>query len=179
MVSTVEKLLARNSEYAKSHTRFPTFAEFAASGLPAPRTVILTCSDPRCIPEKFFQLNLGEALVIRNLGGYAENALPTILGADTFVHFTEILVVKHTDCGGLIIRNANVKDGLKKLAPHSHEAIEDMRFGEITTSLEENAERDVASRKASEFLRTELKERVFGFVYDLETGRVEPTAGKA
>lgn len=85
-------------------------------------------------------------------------------------------MVKHTDCGGLSIRDANVKAGLHHLAPHAAKDIEAMEFGEITTTLEEAAQSDVAWLKASEYLRPELRARVFGYVYDLETGKVESVA---
>jgi carbonic anhydrase len=90
------------------------------------------------------------------------------------VSFKQILVVKHTDCGALQIRDANVRAGLRKLAPHAAGEIEEMKFGEITGPLEDAAREDVAWLKESEFLRPDLREKVFGYVWDLETGKVDP-----
>jgi carbonic anhydrase len=113
-------------------------------------------------------------LIVRNAGGNAEAALATIIGVDTLVAFKDILVVKHTDCGGLQIRDDSVKEGLHKLAPHAAKEIDAMKFGEITMSLEEATKEDVAWLKKSELLRPELRERVFGYVYDLASGNVNP-----
>jgi carbonic anhydrase len=43
-------------------------------------------------------------------------------------------------------------------------------------SLEENVREDIAKAKASPFIRKELADRSFGYVYDLATGRLTPVA---
>ena len=65
---------------------------------------------------------VAEALIVHNAAANAKAALPTILGVDTLVNFTEILVVKHTDCGGLSIGDAHMKDG--KCQPDRKEGLE-------------------------------------------------------
>lgn len=54
------------------------------------------------------------------------------MGIDSLVKFTDILVVKHTDCGATILRDAKIKEGLASLAPNSKAEIDVMKFGEIT-----------------------------------------------
>ena len=83
--------------------------------LRTPDGFIVTCADPRCIPENIFNLHTGgkaelplshwtitadvavaEAVVLRVAGGNAQFVLEHILSIDSLVHFTECLVVQHT-----------------------------------------------------------------------------------
>ncbi|KEF55375.1 uncharacterized protein A1O9_08125 [Exophiala aquamarina CBS 119918] len=117
----------------------------------------------------------------RTTGADVRSVLPNILALDYLVGLTDILVVKHTDCGGLQIRDANVREQLIDLAPGSKAEIEAMKFAEITgletseslftfgmslirltRTLEDSAEDEVAFLRASELLRPELKERTYG-----------------
>jgi hypothetical protein len=74
-------------------------------------------------------------LVFRTTGAETKSTFPGILALDTLVTLTDILVVKHTDCGGLVIRDANVKKQLLELAPRSEDKIKAMQFAEITGSV--------------------------------------------
>ena len=66
-----------------------------------PKALIITCSDSRVIPEKIFQLTMGEALVIRNAGGRITDDV--LKDVEFFTHeFNTIeLVVQmgHSRCG--------------------------------------------------------------------------------
>lgn len=48
-----------------------------------------------------------------------------------------------------------------------------MIFGEITGSLQDNVRKSLKFLKDSEFIRSELKPNIIGFVYDLQTGELE------
>lgn len=58
--------------------------------------ITVTCADPRCIPEKIFQLQTGEAVVMRVAGGNAQYVLNHILSIDSLVNFKEAIIVQHT-----------------------------------------------------------------------------------
>lgn len=58
--------------------------------------IIVTCADPRCIPENIFQLQTGEAVVMRVAGGNAQYVLNHILSIDSLVNFKEAIIVQHT-----------------------------------------------------------------------------------
>lgn len=70
--------------------------------------------------------------MFRTTGADTKSILPGILALDNLVGLTDILVVKHTDCGGLTVRDANVKKQLLELAPGSADKIAAMKFAEIT-----------------------------------------------
>jgi Carbonic anhydrase len=84
-------LLARHKAYLPSHQPFPTFAELAPLGK-IPHIMVVTCADPRCIPENFLGINPGEIITIRNAGGNVQMALPNILALDALVQLDEIMV---------------------------------------------------------------------------------------
>ena len=58
--------------------------------------MIVSCADPRVIPEAMFGLGGGEAVVIRNAGGDVQKALPDILAIDSLLKFSDVMVVRHT-----------------------------------------------------------------------------------
>ncbi|KAK6606219.1 carbonic anhydrase [Botrytis cinerea] len=62
-------------------------------------TVLVSCADPRITPEKFLGLEFAEAAIIRNAGGRARSALPSLLALDTLGNTGTIVVIHHTDCG--------------------------------------------------------------------------------
>jgi len=64
---------------------------------------ILTCSDSRVVPERIFNLNLGDAFVVRIAGNSAAD--PGVLGSLEYavehLHVKGIVVLGHTGCGAV------------------------------------------------------------------------------
>jgi len=105
-MALIDTLTQRNADFAAQ--------EFTASASLAPtlRTIVIGCVDPRVDPAHLLGLALGEAAVIRNVGGRVDPAtrqnlaLLTTLGkalaraggghAPAPLH---IVVLHHTDCG--------------------------------------------------------------------------------
>lgn len=167
---STDVLLARHATYLPTHNAFPTFADLAPLGK-IPHVLVVTCADPRCIPENFLGINPGEIIVIRNAGGNVQMALPNILALDTLVGINEIMVVKHTDCGSLAFTEEGVKDVLKKRAPGREKEIEEMEIGSIAgKTLEQGLREQIAVVKGSELLRGELKGSIRAFVHDIVSG---------
>ncbi|CAF9923100.1 MAG: hypothetical protein ALECFALPRED_002299 [Alectoria fallacina] len=131
---------------------------------------VVTCADPRCIPEQFLELRPVEAVIIRNMCGHAAPALNDILALDHLIGFTEIMVIHHTDCGALAFTDDQVRATLRKRRPDDEE-IESMSFGTIK-DLEQSVRDDLAVIKGSPLMRKELAERSYGFIYDIKTGLV-------
>lgn len=94
---TVQDLVARNAELAKTHEPIPFLSESIPAGIPLPKIAIFTCVDPRCVPEYFLGLKIPEALVFRNVCGHVEEGMNHLLALD---HLTsglqEIMVIHHT-----------------------------------------------------------------------------------
>ena len=68
-----------------------------------PFVAILTCSDPRVVPEKIFNLSLGDAFVVRVAVNSASE--PSVLGSLEYavehLHVRTLLVLGHTGCGAV------------------------------------------------------------------------------
>jgi len=169
MSLTTDQLLERHQSTLADHKPIPYLSELMAVGK-FPRVLIITCADPRCIPENFFKLQTGEVAVIRNAGGNAQYALNHVLSIDSLIHFSEVMVVQHTDCGATHFRDATIKEGLKQRAPDMQAEIEGMTFGEITGTLEANVAKSMHFLKESPLVPDALKQGVRGFVYDIKTG---------
>lgn len=92
----------------------------------------MTCADPRCIPERFLNLNMWEAVVLRNAGSNVKAALPSLIAIDSVVGLQEIMIINHTDCGALGFRDDSIKSTLYGRAPSMENEINAMKFGEIT-----------------------------------------------
>ena len=102
MNDTVTTLTARNADFAQ-HSFVP-----GASMMPALKTMVIGCADPRVDPAHVLGLANGDALVIRNIGGrYTPATLQTMAtlrmiaqaeGAAPGPGFN-LIVLQHTDCG--------------------------------------------------------------------------------
>ena len=156
--------------------------KFAAEGghegavvFPNLRLFVITCLDPRTDPAHFLGLGLGDAIVVRNVGGrvtrevindvafigqLAENALPD---GPLF----EVAVIHHTQCG----TGALADDAFRRRYAE--------RIGVEESTLRERAVLDPAATVARDVGRLRsapaISERVTvsGHVYDVVTGLVE------
>jgi carbonic anhydrase len=168
---------AAGIEYALERNR-----AFAAAGdhegavvFPDLRLFVITCLDPRVDPAHFFGLGLGDAMVVRNVGGrvtpevindvafigqLAENALPD---GPLF----EVAVIHHTQCG----TGALADDTFR------HRYAE--RIGADESTLRQHAVLDPATTVTGDVERLRSapaispRVSVSGHVYDVVTGVVE------
>ncbi|KAF2099153.1 carbonic anhydrase [Rhizodiscina lignyota] len=172
--TTIDDLVERNKELAKSYTPRPFFTEFAAMGIPMPKILIVTCADPRCVPESFLGLKGAEAAVFRNVCGHVGPEMHHILALDTIINFDEIMIVHHNDCGGFLINDEQVRKVLKERVPeHTAEVDKFATFGGIT-DLEQSIRDDIAVLKASPLMRKDLVNATRGFTFDIKTGMLNP-----
>lgn len=98
---TFTPFLERNQAYAKTHVPTPpldVFLEKLAS-VGGKITFIIGCADPRAIPEYFLQLSVGEAVVARNAGGRAAEAMRSLYLIGSALPIGLVVVIHHTDCG--------------------------------------------------------------------------------
>ena len=100
-----------------------SFAEqFEAGDLtirPNLSTIILTCVDARVDPAHFFELGLGDAVVVRNTGGRINPAVMRDLGILSVLAANmpgagamqpELVVIHHTDCGMSRLANPAIQE---------------------------------------------------------------------
>ena len=159
-MSVIQEFLDANAAYASS---------FHKGDLPMPparKVAVLTCMDARIVPSRILGLEEGDAHVIRNAGGRAEDALRSLIISEQLLGTTSIVVIHHTDCGMLTFSNAGLHQKLKKELNEDASAINFLPFKDLEMSVRD----DVAFLKASPFI-PENRE-VSGFIYDVGNGKL-------
>lgn len=68
-----------------------------------PWIAILTCSDSRVVPERIFNLSIGDAFVVRVAGNTSSDAqvLGSLEYAVDHLHVRDMVVLGHTSCGAV------------------------------------------------------------------------------
>lgn len=167
--------IARGNE---SFVRAGTYRGLAM--MPRQRVMIVGCADPRVDPEQILGLQLGDAAVIRNIGGrVTPPTLATIAGlARLGAHAAQtaagpgnppgldLLVVHHTDCG--ILRLLDEPGALAGFLGTDLEGLDAMAVADPYRAVVHDV--SVLRGLAMPGLR------VWGLVYDVATGAVEITA---
>lgn len=173
-MTTIETLSRRNREFAA--TRF----EDGLPMMPKLKTIVIGCVDPRVDPTLVLGLELGEAVVIRNIAGRITPATLQSIVMLRLIAEAEsgtpgpgwnLIVVHHTDCG--INR---LTDHADLLAEHLGVDKSDFDAASVADPYATVAA-DVAALKANPFLPAELT--VSGLVYDVSTGLIKQVVGPA
>lgn len=160
-MSVTDELLQGNQSYAEN---------FRQSGLPIPparKVAVVACMDARLDVYRLLGLNLGEAHVIRNAGGVVtDDVIRSLLLSQRLLATEEIVLIHHTDCGMLTFNDDTLKAEIENdtglRPPFALEA-----FGDPRADTRQSLRRI----KASPYLPR--KESVRGFVYDVNTGRLD------
>lgn len=159
-MSATDELLGNNEEYAR------TFDRAGRPGRPAKKVAVLACMDARLDPARALGLEEGDAHVIRNAGGVVtDDAIRSLAISQHLLGTEEIVLIQHTDCG---MSKASDEEITRTLAGHAGHAppFEPQTF----TNLERNLRESVDELRSSPFLLK--RDRIRGFVYDVETGRL-------
>jgi len=159
-MSETDDLLRNNVAYAE------TFANGHLPAAPRKPVAVLTCMDARIDPHRMLGLAEGDAHVIRNAGGVAnDDAIRSLVVSQRKLRTREVLVILHTDCG---MRTFAEDQFVEQL-----EAETSVRPRWETTAFHQ-IEADV--RRAVERVRTSPflphTDSVRGFVYEVESGRL-------
>ncbi len=167
-MTTLDTLCTRNKEFAAS--KHPA----GLAMMPATKTMVIGCADPRVDPELIFGLELGDAAVIRNVGGRVTPSTLQTMAMLRMVGQAEgaapgpgwnLVVLHHTDCG--ITRLAQYPDMLASYFGVEASDLPGLGVSDPWVS----AAVDVAALKANPFLPAEFV--VSGLVYDVDTGLVD------
>lgn len=70
-------------------------------------------------------------MVFRSGGAKAQNVLESLIAVDSLLGFEYVMVIQHTDCGGLRIKPDAIKQSLKQLAPGHVDEVDKMIFRNI------------------------------------------------
>lgn len=172
-MDTIETLNERNKHFAAHE-----FTRGLAM-MPALKTIVIGCADPRVDPADVLGLELGDAAIIRNIGGRITPATVQTMAMLRLVATAErggppgpdwnLIVLHHTDCG------INHLTGHPDLLAE-HFGIDKAELGsKHIADPWASVATDVAALKANPFLPAELI--VSGLVYDVATGLVEQVVG--
>jgi len=181
----LSQVLAANSRYSasfgeKSKLTMPPTCQFA----------ILTCMDARLDPAKFAGLAEGDAHVIRNAGGRAsDDAIRSLVISYKLLGTREFFVIHHTNCGMEFFTSDVMRDLLAssletaELTPQGFRDVgkgPGSRAGEyidwLTIKNQKQAVLDDVERIRNHPL-VPKSIPVYGFLYDVHTGRLEEVEG--
>jgi carbonic anhydrase len=144
---------------------------------PARRVAIVACMDARLIPSRLLGLEEGDAHVIRNAGGRAQDALRSLVISQRLLGTREVMVIHHTDCGMLTFSNeglrAKVREDLGGEAAALARDTDFLPFADVEASVRD----DVAFLRASPLIPRDIPVR--GFIYDVRSGRLNEVAPEA
>ncbi|KAI0555790.1 carbonic anhydrase [Xylaria curta] len=170
--SFVSEIIQRAELVSKDHKPFPYFTE---EGL-GPQKMIFCCIDPRVKPEKFLGLTGGDdALLVRTASGTPARNIQDIAQLDRLVGLTEIIIIKHTDCGSTYVTDDDIRDYVVKHNPDLTGKVADFTLNN-TKDIVERTKLDVELVKSSPYVRKELRDKVTGLLYDVKTGKLTKIA---
>jgi carbonic anhydrase len=167
-MTTIDTLIDRNKRFAKRgiHADLQLF--------PKEKILVIGCADPRVDPAIVLGLELGDALVIRNIGGrFTPETFQTMAALRMIAEAENVtpgpgwnlVVLQHTDCG--ITRLGDHPGLLANVLGVDSESL----ASEAIDDPAEAVSFDVAAIKANPFLPAEFL--VSGLVYDVATGLIE------
>ncbi|KAL7953036.1 carbonic anhydrase [Trichoderma compactum] len=167
----VKGMLQHAEQCSLTHQPLPILEQLRATLPPGVSVVmVVTCCDPRVLPNQFlggFRMEVSE---VRNAGGRVSEALRSIICVDHVLGVGTVIVIHHTDCGLTHLRNDFLHKSLTEKAPNNAAEIAKMDFLEIL-DLRASVIEDMKILKDSPYLRKDLK--VYGYVYDIKTGKLQ------
>jgi carbonic anhydrase len=161
-LSVADELLKANERFVKNFNLGNLTVQ------PRRRVAVLACMDSRILFERCLGLAPGDAHMIRNAGGIAtDDALRSFIVSHHLLDTQEFVIINHTDCGLLKVREDELRQkltekmGTSEGAPAHFHSFDD---------LEENVRQQVRRVKSHPWIPKHIPVR--GFVYDVKTGEL-------
>jgi carbonic anhydrase len=168
-VSNFSTYIARNKSFAKTDAKsnVPDIPF-----IPFKQTFVITCIDPRVEPASVLGVGLGEAIVLRNVGGRVTPAVLQDVAWISYLHevktpdagWFDLAVIHHTDCGSGLYADDELRRDYVEQGGYDDETIAALAVIEPAETLRTDVERLRA------FPRLSSNVKVTGHVYDLKTG---------
>ncbi|MBA3905275.1 MAG: carbonic anhydrase [Pseudonocardiales bacterium] len=168
MTDDMNFLLERNRTFARTDAkaRAPQIPF-----VPNEQLYVITCVDPRVDPADILGLQLGDAIVARNVGGRITPALLQDLAWISYLHETktpdadwfQIAVIHHTDCGSGLFADDNLRHAFAARGFNESEL-----SGLAVLDPAQTVRTDVATLLTYPNLSPRV--RVSGYAYDIVTG---------
>ncbi len=158
-----EDLLAANRSFADSFT-LSGFDGVAHRGV-----ALVTCMDSRIDPLRMLGLSPGDAKIFRNPGGrITDAALEALVLGTHLLNVDRILVVPHTRCA----MASNTAEELREKVGASAGKDASWQSFHVVTDQVRSLREDIAKVRSHPLIREGTL--VGGFVYDVDTGLLEP-----
>jgi len=159
-MSSTDNLLANNARYAEQFQKRQTPLS------PAKQMAIVACMDARLETGRMLGLEEGDAHVIRNAGGVVtDDVLRSLVISQRLLGTREIILIHHTDCGMLTFKDDEVKAGIE-----ADTGLRPSFALEAFPNLEDDVRQSIRRVQTCPFVP--VKDQIRGFVYDVETGRL-------
>ena len=163
-----------------------------------PRTLFISCSDSRLVPELVTQQEPGELFVIRNAGNIVPSYGPepggvsaTIEYAVAALNVADIVICGHSDCGAMTaIASCKCLDHMPAVASwlryaDSAKVVNEARAhrsarDKVDSMVRENVIAQLANLKTHPSVRLALEQgrvALHGWVYDIESGSIDTLDG--
>ncbi|PSL14649.1 carbonic anhydrase [Marinobacterium halophilum] len=164
----------------------------------SPRTLFISCSDSRLVPELITQHEPGGLFVIRNAGNIVPSYGPEPGGVSASVEYAvtalqvaDVVICGHSDCGAMkAIATCACMDGMPAVGSwlryaDSARIVNQARHhrserDRIEAMVHENVIAQLANLQTHPSVRLALEEgrlTLHGWVYDIESGRMEAFDG--
>jgi carbonic anhydrase len=157
-MSVTDELLENAKRYAEG---------FDKGDLPLPparKVAVVACMDARLNPQKVLGLEEGDGHVIRNAGGVVtDDAIRSLAISQRLLGTEEIILIHHSDCGMLTFSDDEFRQGIE-----AEVGQRPSWAAEAFPHVEGDVRQSLARIAASPFIPK--KDRVRGFVYEVETG---------
>ncbi|MBZ9783137.1 carbonic anhydrase [Pseudomonas sp. REP124] len=159
-----------------------------------PKTLFISCSDSRVVPELLTQQEPGELFVIRNAGNIVPSYSPNPGGVSATIEYavavlgvTDIVICGHSDCGAMTaVAKCKCMDHLPAVAgwlqhsesakvinesrPHASEA------AKVSSMVRENVIAQLANLQTHPSVRLAQEKglvNLHGWVYDIGAGSID------
>jgi carbonic anhydrase len=165
----IDSTLDRNRAFASDggHQGAVVFPEL--------RLFVVTCLDPRVDPAHFLGLELGDAMVVRNVGG---RVTPEVINDVAFIGqiaenvvpdgpLFEVAVIHHTQCGAAALADDTFRGNYAERTGADDSELRDKAILDPRATVTSDVERLRSASALSHRIE------VSGHVYDVETGLVE------
>jgi carbonic anhydrase len=168
-LSNFSAFIARNKTFAQTDAKLnvPDIPF-----IPFKQTFVITCIDPRVEPASILGVELGEAIVLRNVGGRVTPAVLQDVAWISHLHevktpdagWFDLAVIHHTDCGSALYADEELRHDYVEQGGYDDATIAALAVVDPAETLRE----DVEILRA--FSRLSSRVEVTGHVYDLKTG---------
>ncbi len=164
-MTTPDEILAANADYAAS---FGDKGQLSAP--PQRQFAVLTCMDARLDPAAFAGLREGDAHVIRNAGGRAdEGAIRSLVISTRLLATKEIFVIHHTDCGMLTFTDDEMRQRMRETLPDSPPLADSIAWMSFR-NVEQSVIDDVHIIRSHPLIKKTIP--IYGYLYGVDDGRL-------